>query len=346
MNKNTSAVSIVIPIYNMENKLEKCIDSVLKSTLKEIEIILVNDGSLDKSGEICENYKMKDKRIRTIHKKNGGISSARNAGMKIAKGKYIGFVDPDDTILPEMFEKLFTEAEQTRADCVNCNFTIISKNSTRQAISPLTGCYLGKEIKDEILLPMIGKRYKNVDFICCVWNKLYLLDTIRNNHISFREEIRHTEDILFNAEVFSVINKIVFISDELYEYYKNEGTLSSTFHDDEIEVKLFSYDVYTNLLPAYYEISERNEMIRYFINSYILDCAKRSIGIKLFQCSKRIICNAEYRNAYLEMNSKTLKDKVIGYAMINNNLFVLYVWGVINGLPIWLKQKIKLIVGM
>ena len=106
LEKSNPFISIVVPIYNVEKYLKKCVESILNQTYKNFELILVDDGSPDRCGEICEDLKKKDLRIRVIHKENGGLSSARNAGIDVAKGEYIGFVDSDDYIEPFMYEKL------------------------------------------------------------------------------------------------------------------------------------------------------------------------------------------------------------------------------------------------
>lgn len=115
-------ISIIVPVYKVENYLSKCLDSMICQTYKNIEIILVDDGSPDNSGKICDDYAKKDSRIKVIHKENGGLSDARNAGLKIATGKYIGFVDSDDYISVEMYEKLYNQAKKEDADIACCNY--------------------------------------------------------------------------------------------------------------------------------------------------------------------------------------------------------------------------------
>ena len=109
-------ISVIVPVYNVEQYLPKCIDSILAQTYENLEIILVEDGTKDSSGVICDEYAAKDARIRVIHKENGGLSSARNAGMEIARGEYFGFVDSDDWIEPEMYENLMALAQKYDAD--------------------------------------------------------------------------------------------------------------------------------------------------------------------------------------------------------------------------------------
>src|SRR5665647_2657921 len=100
-------ISIIVPIYKVENYIRNCVDSILNQTYKNLEVILVDDGSTDNCGNICDEYSLKDNRIKTIHKKNGGLSSARNAGLDVAKGEYIGFIDSDDWIEKDMYESLY-----------------------------------------------------------------------------------------------------------------------------------------------------------------------------------------------------------------------------------------------
>lgn len=115
-------ISVIVPVYNVENYMRQCIDSLLKQTLPNIEIILVDDGATDKSPEICDEYAKEHSNIRVIHKLNGGLGSARNEGMKIARGKYIGFVDSDDYVSKKMYETLWNLAETNDADCAYCEF--------------------------------------------------------------------------------------------------------------------------------------------------------------------------------------------------------------------------------
>ena len=126
-------ISVIIPIYNVEKYLEKCIDSVLAQTYRNIEIILVDDGSTDKCADICDSYLKKDSRVKVIHKVNGGLSSARNAGLDIAEGDFISFVDSDDFIEKEMLEKLYEALMEADADMAVCNFRWIDTNGARIA---------------------------------------------------------------------------------------------------------------------------------------------------------------------------------------------------------------------
>ena len=115
-------ISVVVPIYNVEQYLERCIDSILHQTYEHLEIILVDDGSPDNSGAICDSYLSLDQRIKVIHKRNGGLSDARNAGLEMASGEFIAFIDSDDTIMPEMIEKLYERIDTDRSDMAFCGY--------------------------------------------------------------------------------------------------------------------------------------------------------------------------------------------------------------------------------
>ena len=115
-------VSVIVPVYNVEKYLKQCLDSIVDQTLEDLEIVLVDDGSVDSSGTICDEYAKEHSNIRVIHKLNGGLGSARNEGMRKARGKYIGFVDSDDYVSEKMYETLWNLAETNEADCAYCEF--------------------------------------------------------------------------------------------------------------------------------------------------------------------------------------------------------------------------------
>ena len=127
-------ISIVVPVYNVEEYLRKCIDSILSQKFKEFELILVNDGSEDESGVICNEYVIKDDRVKVIHKSNGGLSSARNAGIDLSRCDYIGFVDSDDWIDDDMFEKLYFAIEKEKCDMAICRLFRIESNRDRKSV--------------------------------------------------------------------------------------------------------------------------------------------------------------------------------------------------------------------
>lgn len=159
-------ISIVIPIYNAEDHLQRCVDSVLNQTEKNIEIILVDDGSKDNSIEICKNYLNQDKRVQLIHQENSGVSAARNRGIEQACGEYIGFIDSDDWIEPNMYECLLREANQASADIVICDARTVYEDGKIQAdtITQLSGNQIlqKSEFTPSLLLEMAGSAWRKI----------------------------------------------------------------------------------------------------------------------------------------------------------------------------------------
>lgn len=262
-------VSIIVPIYNAEKYLSNCIDSILHQTYKNIEIILVNDGSTDSSIEICEEYAEKDKRIIIINKKNAGVSSTRNDGISISTGEYIQFVDCDDYIEYNMTEKL-VEQMKTNADLVICGYKSVyigKKNSTiENHISPVIGQYKKNEVVN-----YLGELFKNY-FINPIWNKLYNTNIIRSHNLRFIEDINMGEDLLFNLEYISACSSIKIINESLYHYLNfNNGSLTASYKKNlfinqkmlfsKVREFLIENNYYTETNKKYIEVSYTDSVV-------------------------------------------------------------------------------------
>ncbi|WP_206425633.1 glycosyltransferase family 2 protein [Romboutsia sp. Marseille-P6047] len=195
-------VSVIIPIYNVEKYLNRCIDSVINQSLKDIEIILVNDGSPDNCPKICDEYANKDSRIKVIHKSNGGLSSARNAGMKIATGDYIGFVDSDDYIEINMYEQMYKVAYENNVDFVMSDYYKVYNDSKKEVTLDIdSSLYLKEDIYNKIYPSLIMK--ENIDYgpLLAVWHCLYKTSFIKENDLYFDEQVKYSEDNLFSSLV-------------------------------------------------------------------------------------------------------------------------------------------------
>jgi glycosyltransferase EpsH len=214
-------------------------ESLINQTLKEIEIIAVNDGSSDNCKEILEQYKERDGRIVIIHKENGGVSSARNAGIAIAKGDYIGFVDPDDWINSVMYERLYQLAVTECHEVVMCTYSreFGTHSKMKDYYLPEKVIYCKKEVKSNLLRRLVGPLNQEnahpelLDAWGTVWSKLYKADIIRKNKIRFTDlsEIGTNEDSLFNIEVFCFVQSFAFINQSLYHYWRvNEKSVTSS----------------------------------------------------------------------------------------------------------------------
>ena len=228
-------VSIIVPIYSVEKNLSKCLESILNQTLKDIEIIAIDDGSTDSSPEILDRFAERDSRIVALHIDNHGVSHARNLGLKRAVGKYIGFVDSDDFIDLSMYERLVEVAERTEADFVQCEFETIY-DSGRIEIPKDSG-------KEEI--------YGKLDAISAlmrlhisysIWSKLFRRDSIEG--LSFFEQWHFAEDFRFITEFLNKCSKVCTIPDVLYHYYAWTGSLA---HKGIRECNLESLEIYDKL---------------------------------------------------------------------------------------------------
>lgn len=221
-------ISVIIPIYNAERTLKKCLDSILNQSLKEIEIILINDGSKDKSDNICKEYLQKDKRVLYINKKNEGCSTTRNLGITIAKGKYLTFVDPDDYLEKEMYRTMYDIAEKNNLDIIICGFKILDENyNYLEKVEPIR--YLEKVNYFKI-------KNKSFNSPC---NKLYKKELLKNNNIYFPKNTHMGEDLVFNIKSFYFSEKIDVVKECYYNYYNNLfGAMNNIEKRKEIYVSL------------------------------------------------------------------------------------------------------------
>lgn len=236
MNQENALISIIIPVYKVEKYLEKCIQSVINQTYKNIQIILVDDGSPDNCGKICDEYAKKDHRIEVIHKSNGGLSDARNKGLEIAKGEYIGFVDSDDYIEADMYEVLYNLLKQYNADVSICNFYTVSQGKIAiKNIDSGIKEYTRIEILKEILLDNNIQSY--------AWNKLYKKELF--------DEIKYPvgkkyEDIGTTFYLLEKCNKVVVTGKPEYYYINRQDSIVNNVTEstitDYIELIMQRYD--------------------------------------------------------------------------------------------------------
>lgn len=211
-------ISVIIPVYNVEKYIHECIDSVINQTYTNLEIILVDDGSTDSCASICDAYAKKDSRIRVIHKENGGLSDARNAGLEIATGKYIGYVDSDDYIAPDMYECLLKACEENDAEIAICRFHIfIDKVQTDGNIIKGNKIYNSKEI----LSAYIDENGEEL-ITPSAWSKLYQRECIKG--LQFPKG-KLCEDIVYTTKAFYNAKKISYVDRELYFYRNRPGSI-------------------------------------------------------------------------------------------------------------------------
>ena len=216
-------ISVIVPVYNVENYLNKCVDSIVNQTYTNLEIILVDDGSPDNCPKNCDEWAKKDSRIRVIHKENGGLSSARNAGLDIMTGTLVGFVDSDDYIAPNMYEKLYNAMIENDADLSACNYEFFDESGKKLGGSRLSErCITGKQALADI--------YRTVYSVA--YNKLYKHEIFKS--LRYTNGYIHEDEIIIH-HILGQCNKIIVISDNLYFYVRNNQSIMGKISTGNIQ---------------------------------------------------------------------------------------------------------------
>ncbi len=243
----SAVVSVIIPVYNVEKYLERCVDSILKQSYQNIEIWLIDDGSKDLSGGLCDQYAGEDSRVHVIHKKNEGVSSARNVGLDCCTGDYISFIDSDDWIEPGMFEDMVSALEKTGSDFAVCNVKHIydSENGIR-----MKEAYYWKDLNSIKVVDADGA-YREI-FACTatLWNKVFRRDILAD--LRFDSSVRYGEDCLMLLNIMKNIRSAVILPGHYYCYYKTRpGNVVSMKIDER------SLDLLRSAEILYRELSAR-----------------------------------------------------------------------------------------
>lgn len=287
-------ISVIIPIYNAEKYLEKMLNSIINQSMEDIEIILINDESEDCSLRICRKYEKIDHRIKIIDKKNEGVSQARNAGIDIATGEFIMFLDADDWVDPNICEDMYKSIKEQNADMCFCNHIMEYDNRSVECNFVLEQEVVqGEEIKNGIILPLIESERKDIlhdkASFRGPWGKLFKRDIIIKNNIRFNSKLSIGEDLIFNFEYLKYVNKVVMLNKNLYHYRINNESALFKYKKD-------SWKVYGTLL---------REIEKYLIQYYDAnEYAKRLNKLKI---KYLLIC---VRNEMNPLNKKTIKEKV------------------------------------
>ena len=260
--KKRIKVSVIVPVYNLEDYIEKSITSLTNQTLKEIEIIAVDDGSKDKSPKILDKLAKQYDNLKVIHKENGGVSIARNVGLKEAKGEYIAFLDGDDYVEETMYEKLYAKALEGNYDIVACDTNAVYPDEMRLISSNIRD----NETPNELM----------IDAYAVIWNKIYKAELIEG--IDFKEGMTFCEDVLFLYMVYSRVKKVGSLNEALHYYLQREGSLTYTYNE-----KLYQLiDSLDNIVDFYkkdkklkkYESEIEYSYVRYLYATFMKRLAK------------------------------------------------------------------------
>ncbi|MBU7593519.1 glycosyltransferase [Metabacillus halosaccharovorans] len=301
----STKISVIIPVYNAEKYITQCIESLLNQTLRECEFIFINDGSTDKSKQIIEKYQKLDDRIKLLSQENQGVSIARNEGLRVANGEYIGFVDADDFIAKTMYETLYTTATRNDCDVIVSNFeSEIEGHKTITKYSFPINVTLNKDYINHEILPYFLKE----DNLNTGWNKIYKSKVIRENKVEFPEKVPLGEDGLFNMSFFSFADNMKYIDYTGYFYREVEGSATRNIVGKDYFNR--AIEVYNMKLPALYkDLLEEKEIHKlrsikliksvmsyihvYFTSSNELGFSER------FRYIETMISNKEVRKALL-----------------------------------------------
>lgn len=228
MNETTPFLSIIVPAYNIEDYINQCIDSILKQTYTDFELIIVDDGSTDLTADICDKYAAMDKRIHIQHKKNGGLVSARKAGLEVARGEYAAYVDGDDWVCPDIFQKLCDKAIETGADMVIGDFWTAGSIQTETTQNMSEGLYHKEDLKEKVYPYMLSKgEYFSHGFLPAVWGKIYRRSLLYPIQMQVDEKIRLGEDAACSYLCLLHAESIYYLKEAYLYYYRiRENSIS------------------------------------------------------------------------------------------------------------------------
>lgn len=295
-------ISVIVPIYKVEKFLDKCVKSIVNQTYFNLEIILVDDGSPDNCPAICDKWGEKDNRIRVVHKKNGGLSDARNAGLNIATGEYVVFIDSDDWIESSMIEKLYVLLMKCNADIAECGVCYVTENGNELKKDVNVGG-IQELSKIEALKLLISTNQVRQT----VWNKLYKRSVIEKN--SFVVGKTH-EDEFWTYKVIDNAEKIVVTDDVLYNYVQRNGSIVNSDYSvkrlDGLEARVERM----KYLSKYPELGQELKKSVWFTCMYHYQCALKYLNGEEKEKIKNVIISYKKQISKLSIDTMTVSQKV------------------------------------
>lgn len=324
-------VSIIVPIYNVEKYLDRCMESLLNQTLKDIEIIMVDDGSPDNCPKKCDDYAKKDGRIKVVHKKNAGLGLARNSGLEVATGEYVAFVDSDDFTDIDAYRSLYDKAQETHADVVYAGFIMQNSDQTESECFVLDKEWKGNEIIG-FLKSLIFDTLPDKETIwMSVWNGIYKREIIEKNNIRFLSEREYlSEDVLFHTMLLPLCEKIVCIPKTFYHYCYNGTSLTHcNFKHEKIVSNIKLYEKLIEVSHQY-KLEELDEAISLFFENYTRGIILKGILFSTMSfLEKRKLCMQVYcypgwENVLRSLSGKAIpSEEKLGLFLIKHKAFLL-----------------------
>lgn len=340
-------VSIIVPVYNVEQYLERCVNSLRNQTLQDLEIILVDDSSTDSSLAICQKMAREDSRVRVIHKVNEGAGKARNSALEIATGEYIGFVDSDDFVHGDMFQTLYEKAVQYDSDLVMSGVLYVDGNMfsepgecVRKTYFEQDTHFTSREELQKLRMGIVGSAPEDADdskYGMSIWKNLFRHDIIKRNGLVFQSEREvFSEDALFMVDYISCIQKATGIPEAFYHYCRNGASISKSYKADRFEkILVFVSEVekrfQKDMQPAEYRVYlDRfwQAMCRVLCSQEVLHARQTRVAYPQLKQRLKAICTHSLTLRTLKsypIGKLPLKQRIFAYAMKYRLYFVLKV---------------------
>lgn len=338
MSKNNPLVSIIVPVYNVQRYLQKCIYSILNQNYKDIEIILVDDGSTDNSGKMCDDYQAQYSNVRSFHKKNTGLGLTRNYGLEYANGDFVMFVDSDDYLKETCVTELVKFVINNNVDTVIGGYTRVDNNGKILFEEKYQeSIYQGQEVKNRCFTRMLGNLYKNNDIIkMSVWNCLYSMDLITKNQIYFPSERKYiSEDLIWDCKYFKYATKVAISRSDSYFYRYNPSSLTNSYNKKRFSLSIDLYNYVSNFII---ETGLPEEACKRFQKSffiYIRLCIEQE-GLRKLQVAipmLRKICDnrkVQYVIKVYPISKLGIKERLFLYFLKHKKIYCLYTYSKIN----------------
>lgn len=329
-------ISIIVPVFNVEKYIKRCLNSLVNQTLKDIEIIIVNDGSTDNSLKICEEFKQKDDRIKIYSKENEGLGLTRNYGMDRAIGEYIAFLDSDDYIDIDFYENLYKNAKKNDVDVCFAEIKQVDSNNNIKIYDKIPfeeDKVMAKKVLYNIL-NVKNAKYKKSFMQMCVWRSIYKLSVIKDYNIRFVSEREFiSEDIIFNIDFLINANSAAFARNTYYYYCFNGKSLTNTYKEDRFNKDIILYNEVIRKLNEYNEYSKLNKYVNNFFLNYIRALIKQEAG----NCSpyeykqkikriKEIVNSKPVRKMVKCMQYSTIKRFIFDFFILIKCPRILYIF--------------------
>ena len=336
----TPDISVVIPAFNAEATIERCVASIQSNHNISLEIIIVNDGSSDRTKQICDQLAESAANVHIIHKKNGGVGSARNIGIAQAKGKYLAFVDSDDMVSKEMYVHMIAIIEQYEADCVVCNIDNLFSDHTEletHVFSDQVIC--GRdEVHERIVVPLIVPGHKDASLLQSGCNKLYRTEKIRECGLSF-SALPWAEDWLFNIEYLNESECVAFTTASLYQYDRTtEGSLSKTWNYDSFDNTVWIQNRLAELFPERYAREQLLAGVLGIQREQLIAYVNKRGWRGLSKYTSMLFRNQQLRRAYQELNVIPGKYRFAAKCMDNEWEKGYFLWAAVISSKVFVKH--------